>query len=67
MESLLREYTDGHSSSNVAINCTTVGLFLIAWFNDWVLGKSGQIANPVIANVDPHLLHVCDHESWLRW
>ena len=26
---------------------------LIAWFNDCVLSKSGQIANPIIAIVDP--------------
>ena len=23
------------------------------WFNDCVLGKSGQVANPIIAMVDP--------------
>ena len=33
----------------------TVGRVLIAWFNDYVLGKSGQIANPIIAMVDPIL------------
>ena len=26
---------------------------LIAWFNDCILGKSGQIANPTIVKVDP--------------
>ena len=31
----------------------TVGRVLIAWFNDCALGKSGQIANPIIAMVDP--------------
>ena len=31
----------------------TVGLVLIAWFNNYVLVKSGQIANPIIAVVDP--------------
>ena len=31
----------------------TVGRVLFAWFNDCVLGKSGQIANPIIAMVDP--------------
>ena len=31
----------------------TVGRVLIAWFNDCILGKSGQIANPIIAMVDP--------------
>ena len=30
-----------------------VGLFLIVWFNDCVLGKSVQIANPIIVKVDP--------------
>ena len=29
MELLLRECTDEHSNSNVAINCNTVGRFLI--------------------------------------
>ena len=33
----------------------TIGRFLIAWFNECVLGKSGQIANPIIAMVDPVL------------
>ena len=27
----------------------TIGRVLIAWFNDYVLGRSGQIANPIIA------------------
>ena len=31
----------------------TVGQFLITWFNDCVLGKSGQIANPIVAKVNP--------------
>ena len=30
-----------------------IGRVLIAWFNDHVLGKSGQIANPIFAKVDP--------------
>ena len=38
-----------------AQNCNTIGRFLIVWFNDCVLGKSGQIANPIIAMVDPVL------------
>ena len=35
--------------------CTiiTVGRVLIVWFNDGILGKSGQIANPIIAMADP--------------
>ena len=32
---------------------STIGRVLIAWFNDCVLRKSGQIANPIIAMVDP--------------
>ena len=31
----------------------TIGRVLIAWFNDCILGKSGQIANLIIAMVDP--------------
>ena len=31
----------------------TVGRVLIAWFNDCVVGRSGQIANSIIAMVDP--------------
>ena len=31
----------------------TVGRILIAWCNDWVLDKSGQIMNPIIVMVDP--------------
>ena len=31
----------------------TVGRVLIAWFNDCALGKSGQIANPIIVIVNP--------------
>ena len=33
-------------------NSDTVGRVLIAWFNDCVAGKSGQIANPIIVMVD---------------
>ena len=41
----------------------TVGRVLIAWFNDCVLGKSGQIANPIIVMVDPVpyiIVYVCE-------
>ena len=41
---------------------STVGRFLVALFNDCVLGKSGQIANPTIVIVDPTLYystHAC--------
>ena len=32
----------------------TVGrVLVIAWFNDCVLGRSGRIANPIIAMIDP--------------
>ena len=31
----------------------TVGRVLNAWFNNCVVGKSGQSANPLIAKVDP--------------
>ena len=31
--------------------------FLIVWFNDCVLGKSGQIANLIIAKVDSILYY----------
>ena len=33
----------------------TIGLVLIVWFiiNDCILVKSGQIANPIIATVNP--------------
>ena len=33
--------------------CTYCRTVLIAWFNDCILEKSGQIANPIIAKVDP--------------
>ena len=39
--------------SRLGVLLYTVGRVLIAWFNDCVLGKSGQIANPIIAMVDP--------------
>ena len=35
------------------ISNITVDLVLIAWFNNCVLVKSGQIANPINAIVDP--------------
>ena len=43
--------------------CTcTVGTVLIAWFHDCVLGKSGQIANPIMAMVDPVPYYcICAH------
>ena len=44
------DYTDHLAEVSKSI---PVGRFLIAWFNDCVLGKSGQIANPIIAMVDP--------------
>ena len=31
----------------------TIGRILIVWFIDCVLGKSGQIANPIVVMVDP--------------
>ena len=34
----------------------TIGRVLTAWFNDCILVMSGQIANPIIAIVDPVLL-----------
>ena len=40
----------------------TVGRVLIACFSDCVLGKLGQIANPIIAMVDPvpyYSIHPC--------
>ena len=45
-----------HSNSNRSPVCT-IGRFLIVWFNDWqcVLGKSGQITNPIITIVNPIL------------
>ena len=41
----------------------TIGqFFLIMWFNDCVLGKSGQIANLIIAMVDPiPYCSICTH------
>ena len=35
------------------------------WFNDYVLDKSGQIANPIIAKVDPipYYSIICARES----
>ena len=39
------------------VSHTTVGQVSIAWFNDCILGKKGQIANPIIANVDPVLYY----------
>ena len=36
----------------------TLGWFLIEWFDDCVLGKSGQIVNPIIANVAPYRIIV---------
>ena len=49
---------------NDRYNQCTVGRFLIAWFNDCVLGKSGQIANPIIVMVDRVIvyahIYVCE-------
>ena len=43
---------------------TTVGWFLIAWFNNCVLGKSGQIMNPtgcIIVHVHVYTnVYVCE-------
>ena len=36
----------------------TVEKFLIVWFNNCVLGNSGQIANPIIVMVDPVLYYI---------
>ena len=36
---------------------TFVGRVLIGWFNDRIQGRSGQIANPIIAMVDPVLYY----------
>ena len=43
---------------NTGIIITTVGWVLIAWFNDCVLGKSGQIT---IMNIDPVRIIVHEH------
>ena len=40
----------------------TVGRVLIAWSNDCILGKSGQITNPIIVVVGPVLYYsICAH------
>ena len=36
------------------VHLHTVGKALIAWFNDYTLGKSGQIVNPKIYEGRPH-------------
>ena len=41
----------------LANTITTVGRFLIAWFNNCILVKSGQIANLITAMVDPILYY----------
>ena len=49
-------------SSDGTIAYMYVGRVLIAWFNDCILGKSGQIVNPIIVTVNPVLyysIHVC--------
>ena len=38
----------------------TVGRFLIAWFNDSVLGKLSQFVNPIIAKINPIILRFVD-------
>ena len=46
-----------------------IGQFLIAWFNDCIFGKSGQIANPIIAKDDPipyHSIHAHIYVCELR-
>ena len=43
------------------MNLNTVGRFLIVWFNDRVLVKSGQIVNPTIVMVDPVPYSVYTH------
>ena len=40
-------------SNNYNVYGYTVDLVLSTWFNNYILVKSGQIANPVIAIVDP--------------
>ena len=51
-----KNFADGKIGENYwlySVHCM-MG-FLIAWFNDCVLVKSGQIANPIIAMVNPVL------------
>ena len=55
-----RTLTIGYTTNSVGYN--TVGQFLIAWFNDCVLGKSGQIVNPIICEGQPlpyYSIHAC--------
>ena len=39
----------------------SVGRVLIVWFNDCILGKSGQIANPIIATSTLYCIIVYAH------
>ena len=41
-------YSSRTASDMIPVTTHTVGRVLIAWFNDCVLGKSGQIVNPII-------------------
>ena len=50
------------NNSELNLWVSTVGRILIAWFNDCVLGKSGQIVTPMIAMVDP-VVYVHVYES----
>ena len=45
--------TDRNNNMNFLACEYTVEWVLIVWFNDSVLGKSGQIANLIIVKVDP--------------
>ena len=45
--------------SHVGMLIPEDGCFLIVWFSDCVLGKSGQIVNPIIAKVNPILYDTC--------
>ena len=54
-----KEYRGSHDYCFLqsCTSCTPVGAtygrVLNAWFNDCVVGKSGQGMNPIIVNVDP--------------
>ena len=60
---LIQLCTPYYTGPTMSCTCnTTLGQVLIAWFNNSILGKSGQIANPLIAKgLPPYHIVVYDN------
>ena len=47
------DYINNVNEKGLHENVYTVGWFLVMWFNNCILGKSGQIVDPLIAEFNP--------------